>query len=56
LLDTAALLSEDFDYVRVDLYAPADEVFFGELTFTPGAGVSPMRPAHIDLEWGQLLT
>jgi hypothetical protein len=56
LLDTAALLSEDFDYVRVDLYAPADDVFFGELTFTPGAGVSPMRPDRIDFEWGRLLT
>ncbi|MFL9934477.1 ATP-grasp fold amidoligase family protein [Paraburkholderia sp. RL18-103-BIB-C] len=56
LLDTAALLSEDFDYVRVDLYAPTDEVFFGELTFTPGAGVSPMRPDRADFEWGRLLT
>ncbi|KAA1001643.1 hypothetical protein FVF58_38945 [Paraburkholderia panacisoli] len=55
LLDTAALLSEDFDYVRVDLYAPTDEVFFGELTFTPGAGVSPMRPDCVDFEWGRLL-
>lgn len=56
LLDTAARLSEDFDYVRVDLYAPTDEVFFGELTFTPGAGVSPMRPDRVDYEWGRLLT
>jgi hypothetical protein len=56
LLDTAARLSEGFDYVRVDLYAPTDEVFFGELTFTPGAGVSPMRPDRVDFEWGRLLT
>lgn len=56
LLDTAALLSEGFDYVRIDLYAPTDEVFFGELTFTPGAGVGPMRPDRVDFEWGRLLT
>jgi hypothetical protein len=56
ILDTAAILSEDFDYVRVDLYAPKDEVYFGELTFTPGAGVVPMRPDKVDFAWGQLLT
>ncbi|NUY30139.1 hypothetical protein F0160_06345 [Paraburkholderia sp. JPY303] len=56
LLDTAALLSEGFDYVRVDLYAPSGRVFFGELTFTPGAGVSPMLPDRVDYEWGRLLT
>ncbi|WP_368621239.1 ATP-grasp fold amidoligase family protein [Paraburkholderia sp. BR13444] len=56
LLDTAAHLSEGFDYVRVDLYSPSDRVFFGELTFTPGAGVSPMLPDRVDYEWGRLLT
>lgn len=56
MLETAALLSEDFNYVRVDLYAPPQNVYFGELTFTPGAGVVPMRPDCVDLEWGRLLT
>jgi hypothetical protein len=55
VLDTAVKLSEDFDYVRVDLYAPDNRVFFGELTFTPGAGVLPFTPDKIDYEWGQLL-
>lgn len=55
ILDTAAILAEDFDYVRVDLYAPDDEVYFGELTFTPGAGVLPFGPDGIDYEWGRLL-
>jgi hypothetical protein len=53
LLDTAALLSEDSDYVRVDLYAPTDQVYFGELTFKAGAGVRPMRPDRVDYEWGR---
>jgi hypothetical protein len=55
VLAVASTLCEDFGYVRVDLYAPDDEVYFGELTFTPGAGVLPFTPDHIDYEWGRLL-
>ncbi|CAH2809299.1 MAG: Glycosyltransferase (EC [uncultured Paraburkholderia sp.] len=53
---TATVLSEDFDYVRVDLYAPNNDIYFGELTFTPGVGIVPMRPDRVDFEWGRLLT
>ncbi|WP_345815114.1 ATP-grasp fold amidoligase family protein [Paraburkholderia sp. PREW-6R] len=56
VLDTAGVLCKDFDYVRVDLYAPDDEIYFGELTFTPGAGVLPFTPDSIDFEWGKLLS
>jgi hypothetical protein len=56
VLAAAAALCEDFDYVRVDLYAPDDKVYFGELTFTPGAGVLPFSPDRVDYEWGRLLT
>ncbi|OLL31614.1 hypothetical protein BTH42_11845 [Burkholderia sp. SRS-W-2-2016] len=56
VLEVAGRLCEDFDYVRVDLYAPDDKVYFGELTFTPGAGVLPFKPDSIDYEWGKLLT
>ncbi|MFT4067051.1 ATP-grasp fold amidoligase family protein [Paraburkholderia sp.] len=55
VLDVAMRLCEDFDYVRVDLYAPDNLVYFGELTFTPGAGVLPFTPDSIDYEWGKLL-
>lgn len=34
----ARVLSEDFEFVRVDLYEYQDKVFFGELTFTPQGG------------------
>ena len=54
ILDAADTLSRDFDYVRVDLYAPDHALFFGELTFTPGAGVVPMFPDRVDFEWGRL--
>jgi hypothetical protein len=29
-------------------------IYFGELTFTPGAGVLRYRPDKIDYEWGRL--
>jgi hypothetical protein len=51
----AAALADGLGYVRVDLYAPDDRVFFGELTFTPGAGVFPFFPDRYDDEWGRLL-
>ncbi|WP_238812801.1 ATP-grasp fold amidoligase family protein [Paraburkholderia sp. SG-MS1] len=54
IIGAADKLSRDFDYVRVDLYAPDNALFFGELTFTPGAGVVPMFPDQVDFEWGGL--
>ncbi|SAK46022.1 hypothetical protein AWB81_00434 [Caballeronia arationis] len=52
LLDIGERLAEDFEYVRVDLYSPRGRVYFGELTFTPGAGVLQLRPDSVDYEWG----
>lgn len=51
----AKRLAEDFAYVRVDLYSVGDKVYFGELTFTPGAGVLRFTPDSLDYEWGRLL-
>ncbi|MBN3756620.1 hypothetical protein G3N95_27040 [Paraburkholderia sp. Tr-20389] len=56
VLKAASIMAKDFDYVRVDLYAPDNRVYFGELTFTPGAGVLPFTPDSIDYEWGKLLS
>ncbi|WP_462381151.1 ATP-grasp fold amidoligase family protein [Pseudomonas sp. Marseille-QA0892] len=38
-LDLSKRLAADFDYVRVDWYIEEGRVWFGELTFTPGAGL-----------------
>jgi hypothetical protein len=51
----ATLLVSDIGYVRVDLYSTGSEVYFGELTFTPGAGVFRFNPDRYDFEWGHLL-
>ncbi|APA90065.2 hypothetical protein BJG93_32125 (plasmid) [Paraburkholderia sprentiae WSM5005] len=55
IVDAGIKLSADFDYVRVDLYSPNSQIYFGELTFTPGAGVLPFMPDRIDYEWGSLI-
>lgn len=39
MLELAEKLSEDFDFVRVDLYDFQGKVYFGELTFSPWGGV-----------------
>lgn len=53
--EVALILSEGFPYVRVDLYDTGDNVYFGELTFTPGAGYETFTPNNYDYLWGELL-
>jgi len=55
LLEVARKLSEDFPFVRVDLYANDGKVYFGELTFYPGKGVERFSPESFDREFGALL-
>jgi hypothetical protein len=55
LLDLGERLAEEFQFVRVDLYSPQGRIYFGELTFTPGAGVFQIRPDSVDYEWGRYL-
>lgn len=38
LIEYSKILSEDFNYVRVDFYIVRNKIIFGELTFTPGNG------------------
>ncbi|WP_209020830.1 ATP-grasp fold amidoligase family protein [Nocardioides sp. 1609] len=52
MLDLAERLGAGTDFVRVDLYALADRVVFGELTSLPAGGDSPFDPAGYDLEFG----
>ena len=55
IVDVATRLADGLGYVRVDLYNVDGHIYFGELTFTPGAGVFPFHPDRIDYEWGALL-
>ncbi len=38
-LELSKTLAKEFDYVRVDWYIHEEQIWFGELTFTPGAGL-----------------
>ncbi len=45
MLEIAEALARDLDYCRVDLYSVNDrDIYFGEMTLTPGAGYSRCYP------------
>ena len=48
----ARILAQPFSMVRVDFYEHDGQVKFGELTFYPGNGTEPFRPADADFEMG----
>ncbi|QEL12265.1 hypothetical protein FY550_14710 [Kushneria phosphatilytica] len=50
----ALKLSEGFSYVRVDFYLVNGQIYFGELTFTPTAGLMKFKHHQTDVEWGRL--
>ncbi|HGN2081503.1 TPA: ATP-grasp fold amidoligase family protein [Providencia stuartii] len=52
--DIAIKLSHGFDYVRVDLYLINDQIFFGEMTFTPGSGFEKFTPSIADEIYGEM--
>ena len=52
IIDT---LSEDFNFVRVDLFVLNDKIYFGELTFIPTAGYLIFKDEKVDYEWGSYI-
>ena len=52
VLEYAKALSAGFPHVRVDFYIEKDKIYFGELTFTSGAGFDTITPYKFDLEMG----
>jgi hypothetical protein len=48
MIEIAASLSAGFDFVRVDLFHTSERIIFGELTFTPLAGLLKFIPARWD--------
>ncbi len=55
ILSVAKKLSDDFEYVRVDFYEVENRLYFGELTFTQGAGFLGFYPDAADFELGSLI-
>ena len=56
MLDYARTLSKPFIHVRVDLYIVKHKVYFGELTFTNGAGFDRVYPREFDEQLGNYIT
>jgi hypothetical protein len=48
-------LSADFSFVRIDLYSSNNQIYFGELTFTPWNGLKDFEPESFDIELGKQL-
>jgi len=53
MLNIARKLSEDFPFVRVDLYNLEGKIYFGELTFYPWSGYVNFTPDSFDFELGK---
>lgn len=51
----AGILSSEFPFVRADFYIIHGKVYFGELTFTPSAGMDNGRLPTTDLFLGEML-
>lgn len=56
MIDIASRLSEDFPFVRVDLYNIDGKIYFGELTFYPWSGYVSFNPDIFDYELGTLFS
>lgn len=50
MIELVQKLASPFQFVRVDLYWANSTIYFGELTFTDGAGAEPFSPRSFDLE------
>lgn len=55
LLEVAQELSQEFLYVRVDLYIVNNKIYFGELTFRPYGGFMKFTPENFDNKLGKYL-
>lgn len=53
VVELAEILSEVFDFVRVDMYTNGKNILFSELTFNPGGGIVSFSPEKFDEEFGQ---
>ena len=56
MLALASQLAPDVPLVRVDLYIHNEQIYFGELTFTPAAGGHRWQPEEYAYIFGDMLT
>ncbi|NJB35366.1 ATP-grasp fold amidoligase family protein [Croceivirga sp. JEA036] len=55
MIELSNKLSSPFPYVRIDWYALADKIYFGEITFHHDSGTQPIIPREWDYKLGELV-
>jgi hypothetical protein len=53
MVEISEKLSKFFEFVRIDLYVIDGKIYFGEFTFTPGAGRAKLEPKSLDYKLGK---
>ena len=56
MIRIAEELSQNFKFLRVDLYNIKGKIYFGELTFYPAAGMGAFVPEEWNMKLGNLIT
>ena len=55
MVELAKKISKDFPFVRVDFYDTKEQLYLGELTFTPTGGFAKYKPREWDYKLGDYL-
>ena len=55
LIECAKKLSKPFPFVRADFFIAGEQLYFGELTFTPAGGLDNNRLRETDIMMGNLV-
>ena len=55
MIEISEKLSKKIKFLRVDFYIVNDKIFFGEMTFFPGAGLSKFYPEKYDNILGNMI-
>lgn len=53
--EIAAKISEGYPFLRVDLYIINNQIYFSEVTFYPGSGMTKFLPSEWDRKLGDML-
>ena len=55
MIELASILSKDFLYVRVDLFATKEKIYFGGMSFTSYGGIDDIKPKYFERKLSLLL-
>lgn len=55
MVNLTRILAKGWPFVRIDLYVHEGKVFFGEMTFHPAGGYTPITPREWDYKLGNMI-